>query len=305
MNAEILLPREVPLGGQRAMMVRRTLPHRDIRMIGAFCFVDHYGDPRSTSHGAGPMVVPPHPHMGLQTVSWLLEGTIDHLDSVGSIQRVRPGELNLMTAGAGIAHSEYSVADGNVATSLHGLQIWVALPDADRHQEPHFEHHGDLPLVTDGGLVSTVILGTFMGETSKASIYSPVTCAEISAPAGRHVLPVASNQEHGLLALENDIRVDSEPLPRGSLRYQPPGQVDLTFETPSDTRVLLIGGAPFGEDLLMWWNFVGRTHDEMVEARDAWVSGERFGSVVDDPNPPLLAPEIPQVRMKPRPPQRL
>ena len=304
MLAETLLPRLVPLGGQRAMLVRRTLPHRNVRTIGAFCFVDHYGGPEGAADPTGPMVVPPHPHMGLQTVSWLLRGDIEHHDSVGSIQTIHPGELNLMTAGSGISHSEYSAADNLSSNALHGLQLWVALPDTHRHQAPHFEHHGDLPRVGEGGLACTVVLGTFLGRTSDAMTYSELTCAEVSATVGRHVLEVPRHHEHGLLPLDDEIRIGEDRLPRGALRYEPPGQATLTFDSPRPTRLLLIGGAPFQEELLMWWNFVGRTHDEIVDAREAWESGHRFGAVVDDESAPLRAPQIPTVRLKPRPSRR-
>src|SRR5215216_4592908 len=127
---EILEPREVPLGGLRAMNVRRTLPQRQRSLIGGWCFVDHYG-PEQTA-----MIVPPHPHTGLQTVSWLFEGEIEHRDSAGSHELVRPGAVNLMTAGRGISHSEVSTPG---TTRLHGVQLWVALPDASRHVGPFFE----------------------------------------------------------------------------------------------------------------------------------------------------------------------
>ncbi|MFL6289079.1 MAG: pirin family protein [Actinomycetes bacterium] len=304
MDAETLLPRLVPLGGQRAMLVRRTLPHRDVRTIGAFCFVDHYGSSDAGADPTGPMVVPPHPHMGLQTVSWLLQGAIEHHDSVGSIQTIHPGELNLMTAGSAISHSEYSVANDQASNSQHGLQLWVALPETDRHQAPHFEHHGDLPTVTEAGLACTVVLGTLMGQTSNAATYSDLVCAEVSSAVGQHVLEVTSDHEHGLLPLDDEILVGGERVPRGALRYEPPGQSTLTFDSPRSTRLLLIGGAPFEEELLMWWNFVGRSHDEIVEARDAWESGNRFGTVVADESAPLRAPQIPTVRLKPRPSHR-
>lgn len=152
----LLEPREVPLGGPRAMTVRRTLPHKQIRTVGAWCFLDHYGPDHNR------MSVPPHPHIGLQTVSWLLAGEVEHRDSVGSVQRILPGELNVMTAGHGIAHSEYAVSDPSVA--MHGVQLWVALPAEYRDRAPAFEHHSDLPVVEGGGLRATVMVGEFAGE---------------------------------------------------------------------------------------------------------------------------------------------
>ena len=163
---ETLLPREVPLGGPKGILVRRTIPHRVIRTVGAWCFADHYGPVDLTEPGARGMLVPPHPHTGLQTVTWLLEGAVEHRDSVGSHQLVRPGELSLMTAGHGIAHSEYSTAE---TTRLFGAQLWVALTQEHRAQAPHFEHHGDLPALELDGLTATVILGSFAGSTSPAT----------------------------------------------------------------------------------------------------------------------------------------
>src|SRR3954467_15652783 len=164
----LLEPREVPLGGPRAMLVHRTLPHRDIRASGAGCFAGPYAPT-----GGGPaMHVPPHPHIGLQTVTWLLAGDVEHRDSVGSRQLVHPGELNVMTAGEGIAHSEDTVSP--VDEDLHGVQLWIALPDADRRQEPHFEHHADLPVLQSEGVTATVFVGELDGARSAAAAYSPL-----------------------------------------------------------------------------------------------------------------------------------
>jgi redox-sensitive bicupin YhaK (pirin superfamily) len=287
----LLEPREVPLGGPRAMLVRRTLPHKAIRTIGAFCFVDHYGPNRGE-----PMVVPPHPHTGLQTVSWLLSGTIDHRDSVGSVQRIHPGELNLMTAGAGIAHSEYSAGDD----ALHGVQLWVALPEGARHQTPHFEHHADLPTTVRDGLEVRVVMGDLLGLRSPAATYSPLVCAELRLRPGRHRLPVESGFEHGLLLVDGDLVVDGTTVARTALLHRPPGIDALDLTSSGGATALLIGGEPLAEDLLMWWNFVARTHEEIVAARDAWASG-RFAPVVDDARDPLPAPDLPGVRLKPRP----
>jgi redox-sensitive bicupin YhaK (pirin superfamily) len=280
------------------MYVRRTLPHRTLRTIGAFCFVDHYGPSPTSGDDGHPMVVPPHPHTGLQTVSWLLSGTVDHRDSLGSVQRISPGELNLMTAGNGIVHSEYSVGDA----PLHGVQLWIAMPDAARHQEPHFEHHGDLPHVVADGFGAQVVMGALLGGESKARTYSPLVCAELHLSAGRHRLPVEPSFEHGVLALSDLVSVAGEQVERGSLRYLPPGVDELELATDSDTTALLIGGVPFDEELLMWWNFVGRTHDEIEQARADWETASgRFGTVAYDDRAPMSAPELPTVRLRSRP----
>ena len=172
-SVEIMTPREVPLGGLRAMTVRRTLPQRQRSLIGAWCFVDHYGpDPVDDTGG---MNVAPHPHTGLQTVSWLFEGEIEHRDSAGNHAMVRPGQVNLMTAGRGISHSEISTPG---TRTLHGAQLWVALPDADRHADPDFAHH-EPPRLTGDGWSARVFLGSLLGDTSPVSTYTPLLGAEI------------------------------------------------------------------------------------------------------------------------------
>ncbi len=167
--------------------VRRLLPQRTLRTIGAWCFLDHFG-PDEVSRGPG-MQVPPHPHIGLQTVSWLFQGLVLHRDSLGSRQLIRPGELNLMTAGRGIAHSEESAAGRPPV--LHGLQLWIALPEAGRHGEPRFAHHADLPVVRDGAANVTVAIGEYRGERSPAEVFSPLAGYEVAVPGGDDfVLPV-------------------------------------------------------------------------------------------------------------------
>lgn len=295
---ELLEPREVPLGGPRAMLVRRTLPHRDRRMVGAWCFVDHYG-PHDVTRGPG-MQVPPHPHTGLQTVSWLLEGEILHRDSLGTTQLVSPGELNLMTAGHAISHSEESPAERS--GTLHGVQLWVAMPGGDRHAEPWFAHHADLPEVSVDGAVARVVLGTFAEVTSPARAYTPIVGADIGlAVEGEHRLPVEVSFEHGVLALSDGLEVAGVPVARGSMVVLDPGRAEVPVRTQGQGRMLLIGGAPFEEELVMWWNFVGRNHEEIVEARAEWQDGDRFGVVRGYDGGRLPAPELPGTPLRPRP----
>lgn len=295
---QTLAPREVPLGGPKGILVRRTLPHRAIRTIGAWCFVDHYGPVDLTDPAARGMVVPPHPHTGLQTVTWLLEGEVEHRDSVGSHQLVRPGELSLMTAGRGIAHSEYS-APG--VDRLFGIQLWVALPDAERHQDPHFEHHGDLPAGSDGGAEVVVILGSLAGLHSPARTYSPLLGAQVRlAPGAAARLPLDPAFEHGVLVADGTASIDGEPVGLGDLRYLGAGPGSVGVGSDDGATLLLLGGEPLAEELLMWWNFVGRTHEEIVAARQAWERGEGFGPVAGDDRQATPAPPLPGVRMMPR-----
>ncbi len=290
-----LAPRDVPLGGPRAMTVRRTLPHKRIRTVGAWCFIDHYG-PDDIE-----MSVPPHPHIGLQTVSWLLEGEVEHRDSLGSLQRVRPGELNLMTAGHGIAHSEYSVGSG----PLHGVQLWVALTEAQRGRAPAFSHHADLPVLDDAGLCATVMVGEFAGAVSPAQPLSPLVGAQLEVTGEAATVPLEPDFEYAVLAMDADITVGGEHVPRGALQYLGWGARDVRLGADTGSRALLVGGEPLSEDLLMWWNFVGRSHEEIVQAREDWEAGApRFGAVSADPNPRLPAPALPTVALKPRPSRR-
>ena len=308
---EVLTPRAVPLGGLRAMTVRRTLPQRQRSLIGAWCFVDHYGpDEVDTSGG---MVVPPHPHTGLQTVSWLFTGEVEHRDSAGHHAFVRPGELNLMTAGRGISHSEYSTPG---TTTLHGAQLWLALPDGKRHLEPTFEHYAPEPL-TGNGWEARVFLGSLLGSTSPVRTHSPLLGAELTLAEGTSIrVPVDPTFEHGLLLDAGDLLVEGMPLRKDELGHLTPGADEIELHATTAVRLLLLGGRPFGERIVMWWNFIGRDHDEVAGYRRDWealvdraadgpvggpVDGataqDRFALAADDPLPPLHAPALPNARL--------
>ena len=300
----ILQPRDVPLGGLRAMGVRRTLPQRARSLIGAWCFVDHYG-PDDVSVTGG-MVVPPHPHTGLQTASWLFAGEVEHRDSVGSLALVRPGELNLMTAGAGISHSEVSTPD---TTALHGVQLWIALPELTRHQAPHFENHVIAPVV-HGGVTLHVFLGTLAGHTAAATGDTPLVGAQIDLPAGSSIdLEVESSFEHGVLVDTGAVRFSGAAVQQNELGFTQSGRTVIRLENTGDgpARVLLLGGEPLGEQIVMWWNFIGRSHEEITAWRAQWqaevIDGTdaagRFGHVGYH-GAPLPAPMLPTVRLKPR-----
>ncbi len=302
-SIQILGPREVPLGGLRAMTVRRTLPQRERSLIGGWCFLDHYGpDPVADSGG---MLVTPHPHTGLQTVSWLFTGEIDHVDSAGNAATVRPGELNLMTAGRGISHSEVSTPDTEV---LHGAQLWVALPAASRFVEPGFEHYAP-PAVSGHRWQARVFLGSLFGSTSPAVTHSALLGAEIVlAPNARLVVPLDPAYEHGILLDTGDLIVDDVTVMESELAYAEPGASSLTLTTRSGARLLLLGGEPLGEEIVMWWNFIGRSDEEIRGFRGAWQSQLGDGTqmlegdfgVVAGGLPPIPAPELPTVRLKPR-----
>ncbi|HET7901807.1 MAG TPA: pirin family protein [Candidatus Nanopelagicales bacterium] len=295
---EIIEPREVPLGGPRAMTVRRTLPQKRRSLVGAWCFVDHYG-PDDVAQTGG-MVVPPHPHTGLQTVSWLFEGEVEHRDSTGAHALVRPGEVNLMTAGHGIAHSEVSTPS---TVRLHGVQLWVALPDADRETAPGFEHHVPDPIAL-GSAALRVFVGAYAGATSPVRAFSPLLGAELALRDDVPLrLDLDASFEHALLVDGGTVEIDDVPAAHGTLAYLSPGRVSATVRGRDGVRLLLLGGTPFGEEIVMWWNFVGRSHDDVAEQRAAWQArSARFGEVpgyVGDPSW-LPAPELPHARLRPR-----
>lgn len=282
------------------MTVRRTLPQRTRSVIGAWCFADHYG-PDDVARSGG-MDVPPHPHTGLQTVSWLFEGEIEHRDSSGVHALVRPGELNLMTGGHGVAHSEVSTA---ATGTLHGVQLWVVLPEHARHLPRRFDHTVPEP-VRVGGATARVLLGTFAGHTSPVIPQTPLLGAELILDPGAEVgLEVAPDFEHGVLVDLGPVLLDGTPLTRAELGYVAPGADRLTLANPGNrpARVMLLGGAPFTEPVLMWWNFIGRSHEEIAGFRDEWEAGsDRFGRVEGYRGrvTRLPAPPLPGVRLRPR-----
>jgi redox-sensitive bicupin YhaK (pirin superfamily) len=282
-----------PLGGDTT--VRRLLPNLGRRLVGAWCFVDHYG-PEDISDRAG-MSVPPHPHLGLQTVSWLLAGQVHHRDSLGNDVLVGTGELGLMTSGYGITHAEHSPVPHSAL--LHGVQLWVALPSPTRNGAAGWEHHRALPQLTQPGLRATVILGSVAGVASPGHAHSPIVGADLALAAGADVrVPLEPGFEHAALVMSGSVVVDAEPLAPGAMLYLGCGRRDLVLTAAQPARVLLLGGAPFEEQVVMWWNFVGRSHEEIAAARSAWESGARFGAV-SGAGSPLAAPPLPPGSLKP------
>jgi quercetin 2,3-dioxygenase len=324
----VLEPREVPLGGLRAMTVRRTLPQRQRSLIGAWCFLDHYGPDRVDETGG--MVVAPHPHIGLQTVSWLFGGTIEHRDSAGAHALVHAGELNLMTAGRGISHSEVSTPE---TRELHGVQLWVALPAAYRDTAPAFAHYAP-PVVHGRGWDVQVFLGSMLGSTSPVETFTPLVGAEMILDGGTVLRPDTEPlHEYGVLVDFGLVRVNCDEVKQHQLAYVEPG-AGLEIEATEMSHLLVIGGRPLEEEIVVWWNFVGRDHDEIVQARADWMAqiadladdvpvsdgpggpdgsdvsavvadtadsrDGRFGIVPGDHLPPIPAPALPHARLKPR-----
>lgn len=257
--------------------VRRVLPQRPRRTVGAWCFADHMGPvPVTEQRGVD---IGPHPHLGLQTVTWLTSGEVLHRDSLGSEQVVRAGELNLMTAGHGVAHSEENT--GGFRGELQGIQLWVAQPESTRHGPAAFEHHAELPLVELPGLRGTVLVGFFAGAESPARRDTDHLGADlVVAPPGT-VLPLRPECEYALIVLDGVVTVGDQVAEPGLLAYLGEGWDECRLDVSAPARALLLGGIPFPEPLLMWWNFVGRSRDEVSEARRQWSAGdERFGTVL-------------------------
>ncbi len=297
----LLLPaRTVWLG--KTTQVARALPDRTVRMIGAWCFLDHYG-PEDVSDSPG-MRVWAHPHTGMQTVTWLLAGEIDHADSLGSRVRVRPGELHLMTAGRGIVHSELSPADKPAI--MHGLQLWLALPGSARFTEPSFVSHPELPVITGDGVTGIVLLGELDGVASPAATYTPLLAVDLELRPGASItVPLTPEFEHGAFTVSGAADVAGTLVEHDQLLYLGTGRQELVLHSRDGGRVLLLGGEPFTEEIVMWWNFVGRDHDEVAGYRQAWLHRtDRFPPVVDRSEPVMEAPTMPSVPLRPRPRRR-
>ena len=301
---EPLVARDVLLG--RTTHVRRLVPNKTRRMIGAWCFLDHYGpdDIKVT----GGMWVPPHPHTGLQTVTWLFEGVGLHTDSIGSRQLIRPGQLNVMTAGHGICHAEVSPDDA--PARLHGVQLWVCLPEQARDSAPpDFTHVAELPTYEEPGVRLRVLVGELAGESSSVVTHTPLVGAELTLESGAEVtVPLDPTFEYGVLVAEGAVEVDGMGVERNAMSYLGSGRGQLGFRSadPGETVLILLGGAPFEEEIVMWWNFIGRSHEDIVEQREAW-NGDgiafeppRFGVVREFDGDRLLAPPMPNTRLKAR-----
>jgi redox-sensitive bicupin YhaK (pirin superfamily) len=271
--AEVHDARESQVGG---MTVRRSLPKARRRTVGAWCFVDHFG-PLAVGPDGG-IDIGPHPHSGLSTVTYLLDGQVLHRDSLGSEQVIRPGQLNLMTAGRGLSHAEEPT--GHYRGTLHGVQLWVAQPEATRHGDPAFEHHDELPRPELPGAQVTLLVGHLAGAASAARADTPLLGASLDLRPGSADLPLDPSYEHLVVVLDGVLVLEDVPVHPGQSAYLGVGRSGVVLVAPDGARVLLLGGEPFGERIVMWWNFVGRSKDELAEAARQWAGAdERFGRV--------------------------
>jgi len=296
---ELLAGRQVDLG--EGTRVLRLLPTAQRATIGAWCFVDHFGPLDISGHPG--LRVPPHPHIGLQTVTWLIEGEVLHRDSLGNRQSIRPGQLNLMTAGRGIAHSEESPPDHPSAlpTSLHGVQLWAALPARSSGIDPGFEHVPGLPFAETGGARVTVLAGEMLGARSPARAWSELFGADVEIRSSAAAeLPLRTDFEYGALVLAGEASIDGVSVRPANLLYLGTGRREISVRAAEPARILLLGGEPFGGPLFMWWNFVGHSPEEIEEARSDWEAGRRFGEVHGFDGPRMEAPSLPPGRLRPR-----
>ena len=289
-DLEIIEGRVADVGG---FDVRRVLPRRARRSVGSWCFVDLMG-PGTVDDRAG-MDVGPHPHIGLQTVTWLLEGAVLHRDSLGSEQVIRPGQLNVMTAGHGVSHSEETT--GVYAGRLQGVQLWVAQPSATRDGAADFEHHADLPRLELDHATATVLVGSFGGAASAARRDTDHVGVELAVRGGRTVVPLHVGHEYAVVPLEAAVTIGPHRLAVGQLGYLGVDHDEVPIDAEEPTRLMLLGGAPFPEPLLMWWNYVARTREEIIAAHDDWTArAVRFGTVasplprIDTAGPPWPRP---------------
>lgn len=286
-SIEIYPNHEVALG---RLSVWRALPIRERRMVGPWCFLDRFGPCAFTDEK--PMEIAPHPHIGLQTVTWLLEGEALHNDSLGYDVLLRAGGVNVMTAGSGIAHAERTPSRNS--GRLNGAQLWVALPDADRNVAADLQHLPDVPRLDVPGGIAQVFAGSIAEAVSPARHFSGIVGADITLHAGPNLLelPLDAGHEHALLLMTGDCTLEGQRLGSNMLYYLAPGRSALSLGSAGGGRVLLVGGRSFPEKILMWWNFVARTTAEIQAARADWAEHRRFAKIPGYRGERMEAPEM-------------
>ena len=273
-----------------AFQVRRVLPSRHRRMVGPFIFVDEFG-PATLPEGPG-MAVRPHPHINLATVTYLFEGAIDHRDSLGTFQTIRPGAVNLMTAGSGIVHSERSPLEmQDLAKPMFGMQTWLALPDGREEIDPAFENVGaaDLPIIEDGGAKARVIMGSLWGQSAPTTCHAETIYADILLSAGGAIPIDAEADERAVMLVDGEGALDGVPLEKYQLYVIAPG-ANVSLFSRSGGRAMLLGGEAFASERHVWWNFVSSSKERIEQAKADWQLG-RFPIVPGDPDEYIPLPE--------------
>jgi len=271
--------------------VSRALPIRERRLVGPWCFLDRFGP--LTFNDGKPMDVAAHPHIGLQTVTWLHEGEVVHDDSLGSASILRPGGVNVMTAGAGIAHAEQTPREHS--GRLNGVQLWTALPEQQRNAAPGFVHLAEVPTIERTSGIVQVFAGSLDATGLPGPYYSPLLGADLTVHPGYALgIPLDPTFEHAVLVMSGECSLDGMALVERTLYYLGTTRPDASFSSRTGARILLIGGPPFPERILMWWNFVARTPEEIARARTDWEERRRFGDVAAYRGPRLDAPSLVQ-----------
>ena len=293
-SRRLITPRKVSLHTRSGAMVNRTLPHRELPTIGPWCFIDQFGPVLNQ----GAMRVAAHPHTGLQTVTWLFSGSVLHQDSLGSESIIRPNELNLMTAGHGVAHTELSV---DSESTLHGVQLWVALPENARNSTPTFQHLSEIPTLETSQAIFKVFAGSFAGVTSPAKFYTDIVGVQVEPLSSEIEISLTPGLEYGLLVINGTAIVDGQSVNEGELLFLGVGADSLKIIAAPNSLYLLLGGAPLNEPIVMWWNFIGRSHKEIVEMREAWEShSNRFPEFENVIGERIPAPQLPNIRLTAR-----
>lgn len=274
----------------RGTIIKRALPSRQKRMIGAWCFLDHAG-PVTFEKGDG-LDVGPHPHIGLQTFTWMIEGTMLHQDSVGSELLIKPKQVNLMTAGYGISHTEVAP---DTETKMHAAQLWIALPDDKINMAPRFDHYPELPVIEKEGVEFTVLVGEFLNVKSPVAVHTELLGVDLAAKAPTITRLVLNPKfEYGFMALEGSATINGHELNSDNMLVLESGIIEIDVQIHADSRVLLLGGEPFESPILLWWNFVGRTQEDIEHAREQWINHDaRFGTIPNYQGARLEAPALP------------
>lgn len=277
----------------------RVLPTKKRRTVGPWCFVDLMSPDDVDQPPA--LEIGPHPHIGLATVTWLFAGSVLHSDSLGTEQLIRPGQLNLMTSGRGIAHAEEGreIADVVSGSGTMGVQMWLAQTEGTRHGDSNFQHIDELPIAEFESAHATVLVGEAGEARSAAAVDHPTIGLDLVV-SPRVDLPTEPSFEHAVIPVDRPVKVEDTIVDPGSLAIVPKGMAKLSIETQGeDGRLMVLGGEPLGTRVKMWWNFVARTTDEITEAWHDWQTGneERFGRVpsslerIEAPRPPWFKPD--------------
>ena len=268
----LIVPRARDIGG---FDVRRALPSPKRQMVGPFIFFDQMGPAEFITDGG--IDVRPHPHIGLGTVTYLYQGEFEHRDSIGTHQMIYPGEVNWMTAGRGVTHSERTSEETRATRNkLFGIQTWIALPEDKEDIAPDFEHHKEaaLPVITDTGVTARLILGDAYGEISPVTMHSETFYADVVLAAGASFPLPDNHEDRGIYVTEGSIEVAGDTFPAGRMMVFRPGDSISAKAGPQGARLMVLGGATMNEKRYIWWNFVSSSKDKIEEAKEAWMAAD-------------------------------